>query len=100
MPAEAAYAAQYTNVRARSPNVGSGTGGWSLAGPGLACFLTDGVVIRGLLSYVFSSGRPEGTMMSFPLTLRPLLERAAKLFPNVEIVSIKANWVIEYEPYQ
>src|SRR5882672_2803514 len=29
----------------------------------------------------------KGTMMQFPLTLRPLLERAAKLFPNVEIVS-------------
>lgn len=29
----------------------------------------------------------KGTMMQFPLTLRSLLERAAKLFPNVEIVS-------------
>jgi hypothetical protein len=29
----------------------------------------------------------KGTMMQFPLTLRPLLERAARLFPNVEIVS-------------
>jgi hypothetical protein len=41
---------RYTNVRARSANVGSGTGGWSLAGPGPASFLTDEIVIRGLLS--------------------------------------------------
>ena len=41
---------RYNNVRARSANVGSGTGGWSLAGPGPACFLPDEVVIRGLLS--------------------------------------------------
>ena len=36
---------KYTNVRARSANVGSGTGGWSFAGAGPACFLTDEVVI-------------------------------------------------------
>ncbi len=36
---------KYTNVRARSANVGSGSGGWSLADPGPACFLTDEVVI-------------------------------------------------------
>jgi len=35
---------KYTNVRARSAKVGSGTGGWSLAGPGPACFLPDEVV--------------------------------------------------------
>jgi hypothetical protein len=45
--------AKYTNVRARSANVGSGTGGWSLAGPGPACFLTDEVVIA-----VFNDFRP------------------------------------------
>ena len=39
---------KYTNVRARSAKVGSGTGGRSVAGPGPACFLTDEVVIRGL----------------------------------------------------
>jgi len=33
----------------------------------------------------------KGTMMSFPLTLRPLLDRAAKLFPNVEIVSSRPD---------
>jgi fatty-acyl-CoA synthase len=33
----------------------------------------------------------KGTMMQFPLTLRPLLERAAKLFPNVEIVSSRPD---------
>jgi len=33
----------------------------------------------------------KGTMMPFPLTLRSLLERAAKLFPNVEIVSSRPN---------
>src|ERR1700756_5356207 len=41
---------RYTNVRARSAKVGSGTGGWSVAGPGPACFLPDEVVILGLLS--------------------------------------------------
>jgi hypothetical protein len=30
-------------------------------------------------------------MMKFPLTLAPLLERAGKLFPNVEIVSSPAG---------
>jgi acyl-CoA synthetase (AMP-forming)/AMP-acid ligase II len=29
----------------------------------------------------------KGTMMQFPLTLAPLLERAGKLFPSAEIVS-------------
>jgi fatty-acyl-CoA synthase len=33
----------------------------------------------------------KGTMMQFPLTLRPLLERAAKLFPNVEIISSRPD---------
>ena len=33
----------------------------------------------------------KGTMMQFPLTLRSLLERAAKLFPNVEIVSSRPD---------
>ena len=33
----------------------------------------------------------KGTMMQFPLTLRPLMERAAKLFPNVEIVSSRPD---------
>ena len=47
---------EYINVRARSANLGSGTGGWSLAGARPACFLADEVVIRGFLSYVSSSG--------------------------------------------
>jgi hypothetical protein len=46
------------NVRARSANVGSGTGGSSLAGPRPACFLPDEVVIRGLLPILSSSGGP------------------------------------------
>ena len=29
----------------------------------------------------------DGTMMDFPLTLTPILERAGKLFPDVEIVT-------------
>ena len=29
----------------------------------------------------------DGTMMDFPLTLTPMLERAGKLFPEVEIVT-------------
>jgi fatty-acyl-CoA synthase len=33
----------------------------------------------------------KGTMMSFPLTLQSLLERAAKLFPKVEIVSSRPD---------
>ena len=33
----------------------------------------------------------KGTMMQFPLTLRPLLERAARLFPSVEIVSSRPD---------
>lgn len=33
----------------------------------------------------------KGTMMPFPLTLGPLLERAAKLFPSVEIVSSRPD---------
>ncbi len=33
----------------------------------------------------------KGTMMQFPLTLRSLLERAARLFPNVEIVSSRPD---------
>ncbi|HKE32107.1 MAG TPA: hypothetical protein VKD65_10315 [Candidatus Angelobacter sp.] len=31
------------------------------------------------------------TMMDFPLTLTPMLERAGKLFANVEIVSRKPD---------
>jgi hypothetical protein len=46
---------KYTNVRARSANVGSGTRGWSPVGPGPACFLMDVVVIA-VFSYVSSSG--------------------------------------------
>jgi hypothetical protein len=41
---------KYIRVRARSANVGSGIGGKSVAGPGPACFLTDELVIRGLVS--------------------------------------------------
>jgi hypothetical protein len=33
--------AKYTNVRARSANEGSGTAGWSLTAPVLACFLME-----------------------------------------------------------
>src|SRR4029077_17785667 len=44
---------KYNNVRARSAKVGSGTGGWSLAGPGPACFLLDEVVIRRFLLCFF-----------------------------------------------
>jgi hypothetical protein len=44
---------KYTNVWARSPKVGSGTGGRSVAGPGPACFLADELVIRGLVSPTF-----------------------------------------------
>jgi fatty-acyl-CoA synthase len=33
----------------------------------------------------------KGTMMQFPLTLRSLLERAARVFPNVEIVSSRPD---------
>jgi fatty-acyl-CoA synthase len=33
----------------------------------------------------------KGTMMQFPLTLTPLLERAGRLFPNVEIVSSRPD---------
>ena len=33
----------------------------------------------------------KGTMMQFPLTLRPLMERATKLFPKVEIVSCRPD---------
>src|SRR5579863_7249937 len=37
---------RYIRVRVRSANVGSGTGGWSVAGPGPACFLVgeEGIV--------------------------------------------------------
>ena len=42
----------------------------------------------------------KGTMMSFPLTLRPLLERAAKLFPNVEIVSSRPDNSIHRYTYR
>src|SRR5205823_5442544 len=41
----------------------------------------------------------KGTMMSFPLTLRPLLERATKLFPNVEIVSSRPDNSIHHYTY-
>jgi fatty-acyl-CoA synthase len=33
----------------------------------------------------------KGTMMAFPLTIAPLLERAGKLFPTVEIVSSRPD---------
>ena len=48
---------RYINVRARSANVGSGTGGRSVADPGPACFLADEMVIRGLLPLRFVVGR-------------------------------------------
>ncbi|MGA8312758.1 MAG: long-chain fatty acid--CoA ligase [Terriglobales bacterium] len=38
-------------------------------------------------------------MMQFPLTLRPLLERAAKLFPRVEIVSSRPDNSIHRNTY-
>jgi hypothetical protein len=41
----------------------------------------------------------KGTMMQFPLTLRPLLERAVKLFPNVEIVSSRPGNSIHRSTY-
>src|SRR5437762_6082131 len=44
---------KYIRVRARSANAGSGTAGWSLAGPVPACFLLDQVIIRGLLLCFF-----------------------------------------------
>ena len=33
----------------------------------------------------------KGAMMQFPLTLAPLLERAGKLFPTVEVVSSRPD---------
>ncbi len=36
-----------------------------------------------------------GTMMSFPLTLHAVLERAGTLFPNVEIVSRRSGGVLQ-----
>src|SRR5437016_10523183 len=39
---------KYIRVRARSANAGSGTAGWSLAGPVPACFLMDEEVMIGV----------------------------------------------------
>ena len=39
---------KYIRVRARSANAGSGTVGWSLAGPAPACFLMDEEVMIGV----------------------------------------------------
>ena len=41
----------------------------------------------------------KGTMMQFPLTLRPLLERAATLFPKVEVVSSRPDNSIHSSTY-
>jgi fatty-acyl-CoA synthase len=41
----------------------------------------------------------KGTMMQFPLTLRPLLERAATLFPKVEVVSSRPDNSIHRSTY-
>lgn len=41
-----------------------------------------------------------GTMMQFPLTLAPLLERAGKLFPTVEIVSSRPDNSIHRYTYR
>jgi len=41
----------------------------------------------------------KGTMMQFPLTLRPLLERAATLFPKVEVVSSRPDNSIHRSSY-
>ena len=40
-----------------------------------------------------------GTMMPFPLTLAPLLERAGKLFPKTEIVSRLPDKSIHRQTY-
>jgi fatty-acyl-CoA synthase len=42
----------------------------------------------------------QGTMMQFPLTLAPLLERAGKLFPTVEIVSRRPDNSIHRYTYR
>jgi fatty-acyl-CoA synthase len=42
----------------------------------------------------------KGTMMPFPLTLAPLLERAGKLFPTVEIVSSRPDNSIHRYSYR
>jgi fatty-acyl-CoA synthase len=42
----------------------------------------------------------KGTMMQFPLTLAPLLERAGKLFPAVEIVSSRPDNSIHRYTYR
>src|SRR4029077_4585659 len=76
---------KYNNVRARSAKVGSGTGGWSLAGPGPACFLLDEVIIRGLL-LCFFVGRTcrAGEILRLDLldveSRRPLSHRLEHLF--------------------
>ena len=44
---------KYTIVWASSAKVGSVIGDRSVASPGPACFLTDELVIRGLLSFTF-----------------------------------------------
>jgi fatty-acyl-CoA synthase len=41
----------------------------------------------------------QGTMMQFPLTLRPLLERASRLFPNLEIVSSRPDNTVHRYTY-
>ena len=41
----------------------------------------------------------KGTMMQFPLTLKPLLERAATLFPKVEVVSSRPDNSIHRSTY-
>src|SRR5215813_9660729 len=41
-----------------------------------------------------------GTMMQYPLTLAPLLLRAGKLFPNVEIISRLPGDSIHRETYR
>jgi acyl-CoA synthetase (AMP-forming)/AMP-acid ligase II len=42
----------------------------------------------------------KGTMMQFPLTIASLLERAGKLFPNVEIVSSRPDNSIQQYSYR
>ena len=42
----------------------------------------------------------KGSMMQFPLTLAPLLERAGKLFPTVEVVSSRPDNSIHRYTYR
>jgi hypothetical protein len=69
---------RYINVRARSENVGSGTGGRSVPDPGPACFLADELVIRVLLPLRFVVGRTRRAgevlrlnLLDIELSLRP-----------------------------